>query len=249
MYDHGISTVMLGEVCGMADDGRKRRIDKALARAVRLILDAQRVPKASGFAGGWRYTPTAADSDLSVTGWQLMALRAAANCGATVPRSALDAGLVYVRNSVSGGRGLDRSDRAARRGSPEPTGFAYQPGGPPNAARTGTGVLVLELLGEHGSEEARQGGEYLLRHPPARGNAEFYYYAAYYVSQAVNQLGGRYWDEVYPKIRDDVLRLRRPDGSFGPGSMADVGPGPAYCTSMACLALCVPDRYLPLYQR
>ena len=32
-------------------------------------------------AGGWRYQPTSRDSDISVTGWQVMALRAAKSAG------------------------------------------------------------------------------------------------------------------------------------------------------------------------
>jgi hypothetical protein len=232
MYEHGISTVMLGEVYGMVDDRRKLRIEREMARAVQLILDAQKVEKGPAFAGGWRYQRGSRDSDISVSGWQLMALRAAANCGAAVPRGALEAGVEYIRNS------------AVRAG-----GFSYQPGGQPNAARSGTGILVLELLGEKNSPEARRAGDFLIKNAPTPNNAEFYYYAVYYVCQAVNQLGGKYWDEVYPKVRDGVLALQEDDGSFAPGSFADHAPGEAYRTSMACLALCVPYRYLPLYQR
>ena len=39
MYEHGISTAMLCEVYGMVDDPRREKIDKVLARAVKLILD------------------------------------------------------------------------------------------------------------------------------------------------------------------------------------------------------------------
>ena len=238
MYEHGISTAMLCEVYGMVDDATRERIDRALARSVKLILDAQKLPdgrpKPMPNTGGWRYHPTANDADISVTGWQLMALRGAANCGAAVPKSALDDGLAYVRRSAVQGEG----------------GFSYQAGGgSPNQARTGTGILSMEMLGQHLSAEALAGGEYLVKNPPDNPNQEFYYYSVYYCSQALNQLGGKYWETVYPKLRDPLLKLQRADGHWAGGNGQESEAGEAYRTSMAVLALCVPYRYLPLYQK
>jgi hypothetical protein len=233
MYEHGIATVMLSEVYGMVDDSRRVKIAKALARSAKLILDAQKVEKSGPqYRGGWRYQVNSPDSDISVTGWQLMALRGAANCGAAVPRTALEAGREYIRRSAV------------------PTGgFGYQPGGGPNQARTGTGTLSLELLGEHNSREALAGGDYLLKEPPDNPGMEFYYYGVYYCAQALNQLGGKYWDTVYPKLRDALLSQQQPDGTFGGGAGQEQDAGPAYRSAMACLALCVPLRYLPIYQK
>jgi hypothetical protein len=234
MYENGISTVMVSEAYGMVDDARRGRIDKALAKSVALILAAQKARKQSPiFDGGWRYRPDSPDSDISCTGWQLMALRGAANCGAAVPPSALQAGLDYVRRSaVAGG------------------GFAYQPGQSPNQARTGTGILAMELLGKHNTPEALAGGEFLLTHPPDNPNIEFYYYAVYYCAQATNQLGGKYYADIYPKLCQTLLAQQQRDGSFtGGGASQEQNAGPAYRTAMSCLALSVPYRYLPLYQK
>lgn len=235
MYEHGIATVMLAEVFGMVDDARRARIERALALAVQVIIDAQHPEgrtKGENDRGGWRYTPRAYDSDISCTGWQLMALRGAANCGAVVPRSVLDEGLAYVKRC------------AVARG-----GFAYQPGGGPNQARTGTGILSTILIGgDKNLPEVQRAGDYLLANPPDR-HIEFYYYAVYYDSQALNQLGGKYWQIVYPKLVDHLLSLKQPSGTFAPeGGGQEAAAGDAYRTSMACLALCVPFRYLPLYQ-
>ncbi|HEX4793233.1 MAG TPA: prenyltransferase/squalene oxidase repeat-containing protein [Humisphaera sp.] len=237
MYEHGIATVMLSEVYGMVDDARRARVGKVLSRAARLILDAQKAPKTGPqYQGGWRYQVNSPDSDISVTGWQLMALRGAANCGAAIPREALDDGREYIRRSAV----------------PAGGGFGYQPGGGPNQARTGTGILSLELLGEHGSPEAIAGGDYLLKSWPRDASAvsmEFYYYAVYYCAQALNQLGGKYWESLYPRLRESLLTQQQPDGSFGGGSGQEEDAGPSYRSAMACLALCVPYRYLPLYQK
>ena len=82
MYCHGISTLMIAEVVGMAPDSALAgEIRPALAKAVELILKAQARKKPKDQEGGWRYQPDSTDSDLSVTGWQVMALRAAGAAG------------------------------------------------------------------------------------------------------------------------------------------------------------------------
>src|SRR4029079_10081412 len=78
MYEHGIAALFLSEVSGMVDPARQQRIDVMLPRALKVILDAQAVPKTEAIdSGGWRYEPDSKDSDMSVTGWCLMALRSA----------------------------------------------------------------------------------------------------------------------------------------------------------------------------
>jgi len=230
MYDHGISTVMLCECYGMVDEARRKKIDAAIARAVRLILDAQRVPKSNNESGGWRYRPDSTDSDISVTGWQLMALRAAANNGAAVPKNALDDGVAYLR----------------KRANPS-GGFSYQFTGDPNNARTGTGVLALTLLGQPDSREAQAGGEYLVR-TPLKADDDFFYYAVYYCSQAANQLGGKYWTGIYPPIQETLIATQKQNGSWI-AARSEIQGGDAYATAMAVLALAIPYRSLPIYQR
>jgi len=233
MYDHGIASIALCEVYGMLDDARQKRAHEAIAKAVRVIIDAQRVRKEPRHQGGWRYTPTTTESDLSVTGWQLMALRGAANCGAAVPRQAITDGMSYIkRRSVPGG------------------GFSYVGNTNPNVARTATGVLCLELLGEHHSKESLEGGDFLMRNPVTDDRfGEFFYYGAYYAAQAANQLGGKYYDQILPPLRDALLQRQRSNGAWpAPGGLEQSG-GEAYATSMAILALAVQYRYLPIYQR
>ena len=232
MYCHGISTLMLAEVVGMAaDDAPAAEARLALARAVYLIIKAQRVSKNSENAGGWRYQPNSNDSDLSVTGWQLVALRAAKAAGCTVPAEAIDLALAYVRRC------------AVRAG-----GFGYQPGAGPNNPRTGTGVLAMELAGEHLAPEAVAGAEYLLKHPP-QWSSPYFFYEVYYVPQAMFQVGDRYFRPYYPKLVAMLLDHQERDGSWLSGDGNDRAGGRNYCTAMAALALAVESRYLPIYQR
>ncbi len=100
---------MLTEMLGMgATPEQNERIHESLQKAIQLILDAQSVPKSSMLAGGWRYTPSSPDADLSVSVWQLMALRSAKNDGLDVPAKAIEKAFEYLGNSYA-------SPRAARR--------------------------------------------------------------------------------------------------------------------------------------
>jgi hypothetical protein len=232
MYCHGASTLMLAEAVGMTSGEREKRIRAALEKAVILILQAQKVPRErSEQQGGWRYTPVSRDSDISVTGWQLMSLRAAKNAGADVPLSAITDGVAYIKRSASMGGG-----------------FGYQVGGGPNQARTGTGILALEICGQHNTPEAVQGAEWLMKNPPAWPET-YFYYAVYYCSQAMFQVGGKYWEFYQPRLESVLLGLQQSDGSWPLSSDHEGEAGPVYSTSMAVLALSVKYHYLPIYQR
>jgi len=241
MYSHGISTLMLTQVLGqMPTRQEERAVREALGKAIRLILQAQKVPKSPRDAGGWRYQHTSKDSDISVTGWCVMALRAAKNCGAQVPEEAIDAAIQYIQR-CAGAAG----------------GFGYRPGGGPNQSRTGIGILCLEIAGGHllavsGKEHhdlAVRGGEWLLKHPYKQFNGGHFYYGIYYCSQAAYQLGCKYWDTFYRPLAKMILANQKPDGSWPIERGSGKGGGPVYATAMAVLALTVQEHVLPVYQR
>ena len=232
MYCHGISTLMLAEVVGMSpDEALSARARAALARAVKLIVSAQNVTKGAEHAGGWRYQPNSRDSDLSVSGWQVMALRAAKSAGCAVPAENIDRAVSYLKRcAVPGG------------------GFAYQPGQSPNNPRTGTGILALEICGAHHTAEALAGAEYLVKHPP-HWSSPYFFYEVYYAPQALFQAGDRYFQDYYPKLVKILLDRQDRDGSWLSGDGNDRSGGRNYCTATAVLALAVEYRYLPIYQR
>src|SRR5258706_9218105 len=80
MYGHAIATLALAEVYGMEGDAAQRKsVRAALTRAVKVLLQAQNIKKEDAYRGGWRYEVASADSDLSVSAWCILALRAAQN--------------------------------------------------------------------------------------------------------------------------------------------------------------------------
>jgi hypothetical protein len=238
MYSHCISTLMLSEVSGMVDPARQRKLDQVLPKAVRVILSAQQIPKGPNDAGGWRYQINSNDSDISCTGWAMMALRSVRNNGATVPKDVIDRGIQYVLKN-------HRFDDG---------GFSYQPNGSSGWGRTGTAVLCLELCGHHRERPALMGGEWILRNlPRGYGQGEYSCYAMYYCAQATFQLGDEYWEKFATRMYTILLSPEQgaqlADGSFRPGTDGAEGNNRCYSTAMAVLALSVPYRQLPIYQR
>src|SRR6516164_5949482 len=232
MYQHGICTLMLAEVVGMTEGKLADEVRKKLERAVLVILKGQRT---SGFhKGGWRYQVHGTDSDISVTGWQLMALRAAKNVGCDVPPEAIERAVEYVKRCQDPSNG----------------GFRYMVRAGVTVPCTGTSILGLELCGkeEHRSPEVLKAGSYLLRNLPRWGDGHFFY-TIYYCTQATFQLGGNYWDAYRPRMREILLQNQADNGSWTGRWGEDLQLGPSYGTAIAILALTVEYRYLPIYQR
>jgi hypothetical protein len=234
MYHHGICTLMLAEVAGMMQGKLADDVRRGLEKAVAVVLKAQRTSSVD--RGGWRYRVAPVDgSDISVTGWQLMALRAAKNVGCDVPAEAIDNAVAYIK------RCQDRSSG----------GFRYTPNGQVTVACTGTSILGLEICGKdlHHSPEALEGGAFLLQRLPRWGSGHFYY-SIYYCSQATFQLGDNYWNFFRPHLHETLLRNQNTDnGSWVGGDFDAQFYGPNYGTAMAVLALTVEYRFLPIYQR
>jgi hypothetical protein len=248
MYSHGICTLMVAEVVGlMPDRAEAARLRKQLELGVRLIKAAQSHQGQSD--GGWRYQPYPNDADMSVTAWQVMALRAAKNVGCDVPATIIDRAVEYVKRSQ------DKNS----------WGFRYTPYGQVTLACTGAGILSLELCRKefHGSEESTNAARYLwnrilVESNQGRDDSHFhrqqhFFYGVYYMSQAMFQVGGDYWKRYREYLHWLLLHERAHPQAAG-GFWTSVTPddnmaGVNYCTSMAVLALTVEYRFLPIYQR
>lgn len=244
MYGHGITTLMLTEMLGMAADTRQ---DELLylhcQNAIDLILSAQRQQKAEQYRGGWRYTPNSNDADLSVSVWQLMALRSAKNDGLEVPTEAIADAVDYLKRSYS--------SRLDSNGIPtEPVGgFCYLPDNRnPTFAMTAAGLLAMQVCGQYDSPLVSGAADWLEQHPP-KWKERFFFYGTYYYAQAMHQRGGRHAalaDELVPKL---LLDKQQSDGSWIAPGGEESGAGKVYTTSMAILSLSVKYHYLPIYQR
>lgn len=233
MYAHAIATLFLAELSGMVDDARQERIDAVLPEAVKVILDAQNHPKGhSNLLGGWRYTPDTNDSDLSCSGWCLMALRSARLNGARIPGDAIEKAVLYIKRNHNRDNGS----------------FSYQGNGGQFAETlTGAAILCLELCGRHLDEDALRGAKFVEKtYRRALAHGGHVYYGLYYTAQGLFQLGGETWREFEKWMVETYIGRQQSDGSWrGEG---DEG-SPVYSTAMTVLAFTVPYRMLPIYQR
>lgn len=234
MYAHAIGTLFLSEMSGMVDDARQARIDEILPLAVKVILDAQNQNKSNpDYLGGWRYQPYSNDSDLSCSGWCLMALRSARLNGVRLPGDAIEKAVLYIKRTQRQSDGC----------------FSYQGSTGQHAdTLTGAAILCLELCGKHLDPDAMRGAQYVAKTyrralGAKHGNV---HYGLYYTSQGLFQLGGDLWKEFEAWMYETYLARQKPDGSWR--GIGDEG-NPVYSTSMAILAFTVPYRMLPIYQR
>jgi hypothetical protein len=221
MYDHGFATLFMAEVYGMSPESDLRE---------KLVAAVQRIVESQHKEGGWRYYPDRAESDISVTICQIMALRAARNAGIFVPNETVDACIEYVKRCQN----------------PD-GGFMYMlTGGPSQFPRSAAGVVALYSAGVYEGEEIKKGLDYLMQYVPrddAFSRESHYFYGQYYGAQAMWMAGGDYWKKWYPPMHDALLARQREDGSWT-DSIA-----PEYATAMACIALQMPNNYLPIFQR
>ncbi len=222
MYGHGFATLALAEIYGMT---KRPDFKSKLENAVQLILSTQNAE------GGWRYQPQANDADISVTAVQVLALRGAHNAGIKVPEETVKKAIEYIKRCANNADG----------------GFSYQTtsrgSGP---ARTGAAVTCLMISGERDSPECKGGVEYLIEHPLAGyewAYRQHEFYAYYYCTQAMYQVGGEPWKSWFTRLRDLLVDRQQPDGSWRDS------PGQEYATAMAVLALQVPAGLLPIYQK
>jgi hypothetical protein len=248
-YNHAIAGLMLGEVYGHVTGQRAKSVKNAIQKALQFTRNLQTRPKSNPLdKGGWRYLRFKGgdepDSDLSVTAWQLMFLRSARNAEFAVPQAYVDEAVEFVKRCWNPDEGVFAYARSGN-------GGYYQTG----RGMTGAGILSLSMAGQHQTPMARAGGDWLLAHPfgnvgESIGGNDRYFYGSYYCSQAAMQLGGHYWEGIFPPLAETLISGQSPDGSWPvEANGGDAMFGNVYTTALAVLALTPPYQLLPVYQK
>jgi hypothetical protein len=249
-YNHGISSLTLSELYGTTKPDKSNRLQTVISKAIRATLDMQRWPKDREVdRGGWRYLNdfNREDSDLSITGWQLKFLRSARNAGFDVSQQSIDDAVAYVRRTFSeqyGAFGYAAGDHYDFR----------------SRGMAGAGILALAHAGFHNAPEASRTGQWILNYNFDAYNTiepftqswsnDRYHYGLFMCCQGMYQLGGRYWDEFFPRAARTLLANQKPDGSWPAEShFHDARFGNAYTTALVVLSLGAPNQLLPIYQR
>jgi len=244
-YAHAISGLLLSELYGMTSDVRSTRMRTAIEKALSYSRQLQTQPKRNRKdLGGWRYLYPINDmnSDLSVTSWHLMFLRSAKAAGFRVPSEWIDEAFGYVT------RCYDEAHQTICYGT-HSSERSYN-----SRTMAGAGIVSLAMAGQHETPMARRTGRWLLSRPfdskPKHGRKkEHFYYAAFYCSQAMFQLGGEYWRKFYPVTVQTFLANQKRDGQWSDQSEMGRKYGGTLITALAIMTLTPPYQMLPIFQR
>ncbi|MDO4549817.1 MAG: terpene cyclase/mutase family protein [Planctomycetia bacterium] len=225
MYGNGFALTFLAECYGMSSEDEKIRV--VIQKSVEMLIRAQNEE------GGWRYTPTRSEADVSVTACVVMAFRAARNAGFSVSTDVMKKAEAYIRRCQNhdGGyryRGIIEGESAF--------------------PRTAAALAALCAAGHYRGEDLRKGLLYL-QNSACPTEDGYYFYAHYYAVQAFwlyqdeENKDEFLWQKWYSRVRDELLSLQKPDGTWISTISLD------HATAMALIVLQVPNHSLPILQR
>jgi hypothetical protein len=243
LYEHAIATLSLIEALADLNDSS---LEPIAQDAINLIIRSQNTehkpetlggpfkPDNSNY-GGWRYSPNSNDSDLSVSGWQILALKAALNAGFAVPDHVFPSAAKFVR-SLQG-----KSDGSFRYNSPGDSGDS--------CARAGMGALSLQVCGFPQDPAVPPALRFMQDYAP-RWNVEqpgggyaFYYW--YYGTRAMFLSGGDHWRIWKDWICRFLVDHQNQDGSWkGTGSEEKLD---IYRVALGALMLEFCCGHVPIY--
>jgi hypothetical protein len=245
-YAHSLATIALCEAYGLTSDPV---LKPAAQKAINYIVSAQ-----DPDGGGWRYAPKQ-KGDLSVTGFDLMALKSGQMSGLAVPSDTFKKCELFL-NSV---------ESTSKKGQ-----YAYLPDrtSAVTPSMTAVGLLCRQYLGINPRNPSLlEGVKALMENPPGKAKDQYY---EYYATQVMHHLGGDSWQfwNLGPEgkgsggIRDTLIakqdRGTDPKHSHQLGSFPVEYPdergrtltaGRIMATSLSILSLEVYYRHLPLYRR
>lgn len=245
MYTHALASLFVFSYLGMCEDpDREVELAEWCARALEPIVEAQGTPKRAYEQGGWRYTPFASESDVSVTSWQLLTLHAARQCGFDIDERVIARGLRYI-------------DSAWVSTEEVPGAFKYRPGVSqgPEPGVTGAAIAIQHILQPGENPRLDQAVSYLDEYEPSWGGPQYegyFFFVNWYMAQGYLQHGEEAWARFGTQTKRVLLGAQAGDGSwpFPPDAREQVvQTGPNYATAMALLLFGIDNQYLPMYQR
>lgn len=228
-YTQGLCTIALCEIYSMTKDEKFRG---PAERAVSYCLYSQ------ASEGGWRYGAETG-SDVSVTGWIVMALQSARMAGIDVPQDNL--------------RRVERFlDKVGSEGG---TRYPYQAGGMPKLSMTAEALLCRQYLGWSRDDGRLLDGVGWITQPENLVNYDqgrnVYYW--YYATQVAHHMGDPYWKRWNEVMRQEVPEHQEQSGreagswSPDPDDLYDPLGGRLYVTCLSIYMLEVYYRHLPIY--
>ena len=244
MYEHGIATLALIEALVETND---YSLEQIIVDALNLITRSQNTenkpellggpikPDSSDY-GGWRYDPDSTESDLSVAGWQVLALKAAQMAALAIPEWSLPKAARFIKACYN----------------EEEQAFVYEAGGSETGCvRAGIGALCLQLAGYPDDPFVHSALRYMQDSPPIwiyeYPGAGYPFYYWYYGTRAMLNAGGDDWQIWKSWMCRLLVDNQNDDGSWeGVQRERDMK---IYTTALGALMLELCCGHVPVYMR
>ena len=229
MYEHGIATLALCEALQMKGD--ESLLAKPCQEAIAHIVHAQY------HDGSWGYLPNQ-PGDLSIMGWQVLALKSAHGAKLAVNAETIRNVDIFLKKHNRNDFMFYYRDQANK----------------PTASMTSIGTLLRIFRGWSRTDPSIiKAVEYLSKEGPSTVDPYYNYYA----TQVLYQFGGKPWLDWNARLRDFLVSSQEKEGHMAgswwfqtakatPAGIANETGGRLYVTAMTCLTLEVYYRYLPV---
>lgn len=222
MYEHGIAVLAMCEAYEMTGDSILR---------VPCEFGIDFIQRSQHSDGSWGYRPSTS-GDLSIVGWQMMALKSARKIGFKLRPEVIQRAEKFLDNQQSE-QGAFYGYRSNQR----------------EACTTAIGLLLRLYRGWPRTDpRILKGTQYIADLGPSSDGIYYNYYA----TQLLFHMKFEKWSEWNVTNRDYLVREQAKEGHekgswyFGRSHFNQVG-GRLYCTAMATLTLEVYYRFMPIY--
>ena len=248
-YEHGIAAYAMGEMYSFSKLGTKPipGLRESFEKGALIIINKQAPTGAWGYKDGIGYDPYGGN-DLSVTGWQFQALKAAKHTNLKIPglQAAIKKVEGYLESKQTADGGFGNPDRNSHYNQWNLSGAA---------------LLGLQTLGVGNAGKVNKGIRWLtdqIEKEPRTWNNDCYLYTWYYDTQALFQKGGASWKVWNDQFQKEILANQTEDGGYKVESVGEVGAAgtgaaggdkDVYRVCLATLMLEVYYRYLKVGDR
>ncbi len=190
-YQSGIATMALVEAFGMGDKTIRPQAQSAVEWAVASQNDS----------GGWDYSPNSSRTDMSVSGWWIMAIKSAKVSGLYISNEVFENALKYIRTWTTN-EGKGTYDISKAKGSGSHRMYAIP-------------LVCLEFLGVKRNDAMVQASvKGTMQNLP--NPKKFDFYNTYYQALGIFQMGVKsdYWQKFNPLMKNMLLTTQVKLGSY-----------------------------------
>jgi hypothetical protein len=237
IYNHALATLALCEGYGI---GRDFTFRDSAQRAVDLLVAAQN----PGL--GWRYGVRTGRNDTSVTGWVVLALKAAHSAKLDVPRTAFAGALKWFKRATSTSGDVGYTSPGGGSAMLPENESRYDP--VPTLTAVSVVCRIFSGDSRRSDDTLRRGARIVGSALPEWKDRRINFYYWYYGTYAMYHFDGKKWDAWNAAMIEALVPHQRKgrvceDGSWDPVGEWCLAGGRVYATAINVLTLEIYYRY------